>query len=206
MAPRCASSSSFKNQQPHFTAQLGCAVSRVLDLRLLLEAYEPAPDEVESVAAIADLISGDGDVMSDSFYSPGHVTASAFVVNRERTRLLMIHHAKLRRWLQPGGHVDPGEDVLTAAIREVEEETGVVGRPVGDGIFDVDVHSIPARRDRPAHTHFDVRFLLEALSDELADSDEVLGVRWVPFDEVMDLDTDDSVRRATLKLSNLYDS
>ena len=178
-------------------------MSRANTLLELLEVYEPSPGEADSIAGFFDLLFGDGDVMSDDFYTPGHITGSAFVVDRSHTRLLMIHHAKLGRWLQPGGHVDPGEDVLTAAIREVEEETGVTGVPLIDGIFDVDVHPIPAHTERPAHTHFDVRFLLEARTEDLTDSDEVLGVRWVPFDEVMDLDTDDSVRRATLKLSSL---
>jgi 8-oxo-dGTP pyrophosphatase MutT (NUDIX family) len=176
-------------------------VSRVSALRELLEVYEPSVDEVESVKAILELIVKDDEVMSDDFYTPGHVTGSAFVVDPTHTRLLMIHHAKLGRWLQPGGHIDPGEDVLTAAVREVQEETGVVGLPLLDGIFDVDVHSIPAYRERPAHTHFDVRFLLEAQNEDLTDSDEVLGVRWVPFDEVPSLMTDESVLRATAKLT-----
>lgn len=141
--------------------------------------------------------------MSADHYVPGHVTASAFVVDREHRRLLLIHHGKLHLWLQPGGHVDPGEDVLTAAIREVQEETGVVGVPLHDGIFDVDVHPIPASR-RPPHRHYDVRFLLEATSEDLMDSDEVLGVRWVPFDDVADLASDASVVRATAKLKVLF--
>ena len=91
--------------------------------------------------------------------------------------------------------------MLTAAIREVEEETGVVGVPLQGGIFDVDVHAIPAHGTRPAHTHFDVRFLLEAQGERLIDSDEVLGVRWVPFGEVPDLVTDQSVLRATSKVT-----
>jgi len=141
--------------------------------------------------------------MSADFFTPGHVTGSAFVLDRSHTRLLLIHHRKHDTWLQPGGHVDPGEDVLTAAIREVEEETGVVGVPIHGGLFDVDVHDIPAHGDRPAHTHFDVRFLLEARNEELMGSDEVLGVRWVPLDQVADLVTDPSVLRAMAKLRAL---
>ena len=125
----------------------------------------------------------------------------AFVVNPDETQILLIHHAKLHTWLQPGGHVDPGEDVLAAAIREVQEETGVIGVPIGNGIFDVDVHPIPPSGERPAHTHFDVRFLLKARSEDLTDSDEVLGVRWVSFAEVPHLATDRSVLRAIEKLT-----
>lgn len=179
-------------------------MSRVPNLRTLLEAYVSEPGEIDSVAATRDLIAGADDVLSADHFVPGHVTASAFVVDKSRTRLLLIHHGKLLRWLQPGGHVDPDEDVLTAAIREVREETGVVGVPLIDGVFDVDVHPIPANGGRPPHLHYDVRFLLEATDEELSDSDEVLGVQWVSFDEVAAMDTDDSVRRATEKLVALF--
>ncbi len=178
-------------------------MSRVNDLLDLLEHYEPSTHEAESVAAMFDLLFGEGDVMSEDFFDPGHITGSAFVVDPSDTKLLLIHHGKLHTWLQPGGHVDPGEHVLEAAIREVHEETGVVAEPLHDGIFDIDVHPIPARPDRPAHTHFDVRFLLRAKAEDLTDSDEVLGVRWVPFAEVPALVTDASVLRALEKLAVL---
>lgn len=179
-------------------------MSRLADVQSLLEAYVAAPAEAESVAATLELISGDGEALSADHFVPGHVTASAFVVDATHSRLLLIHHGKLRLWLQPGGHVDDGEDVLTAAIREVEEETGVIGVPLRNGLFDVDVHPIPPSGGRPAHTHFDLRFLLEAASEGLVDSDEVLGVRWVSFDEVADIVTDQSVLRATEKLVSLF--
>ena len=151
-----------------------------------------------------DLIDAGPQTLSADHFAPGHVTASAFVVDGSGTRMLLIHHAKLRKWLQPGGHVDEGEDVLTAAIREVAEETGVEGTLIQDGVFDIDVHEIPPNGGRPRHNHYDIRFLLRATSDVLVDSDEVLGVRWVPFGDVDEIVTDESVLRATGKLIDLF--
>lgn len=133
----------------------------------------------------------------------GHVTASAWVVNRERTRALLVHHARLNRWLQPGGHCDGEADVLAVALRETLEETGLEAKPVGEGIFDVDAHEIPARKQEPAHVHYDVRFLLEA--DDRAEvvvSHESHDVRWVALGEVEGLNTDESVLRLVAKTAS----
>ena len=117
----------------------------------------------------------------------------------EGTRLLLILDA-YENWGLPKGHIEPSESPKQAALREVREETGIVGIPLQDGIFDVDVHAIPPSGDRPAHTHFDIRYLLEATNVDLVDSEEVLGVRWVPLQQVSALVTDRSVLRATGRL------
>jgi 8-oxo-dGTP pyrophosphatase MutT (NUDIX family) len=193
MVPRWPSSSS--------SSSLNTYLSHLLTL---LETYEPSPEEADSVAATLGLVSGVEQPLSADHFEPGHVTASAFVVEGTHTKLLLIHHRKLGLWLQPGGHVDDDEAVLTAAIREVHEETGVVAAPLIEGVFDVDVHPIPPSGGRPAHNHYDVRFLLGATTEELVDSDEVLGVRWVPFSDVHQIVTDRSVLRATGKLRRLF--
>jgi hypothetical protein len=58
---------------------------------------------------------------------PGHITGSAWICNIEGSEVLLTHHAKLNRWLQPGGHADGEEDVVRVALREAEEETGLAG-------------------------------------------------------------------------------
>ncbi|MBI4877737.1 MAG: NUDIX hydrolase [Acidobacteria bacterium] len=130
----------------------------------------------------------------------GHVTGSAWVVNRERTHALLVHHARLGRWLQPGGHCDGDPNVLGVALRETLEETGLTATPVSSSVFDVDAHQIPARKQEPAHIHYDVRFLLEA-DGRLAPvvSEESHDVRWVPLGEVGALNTDASVLRLVAK-------
>lgn len=123
----------------------------------------------------------------------GHVTASAWVLNQEKTHALFLHHAKLNRWLQPGGHLDDTDfSPAHGALRETLEETGITNlafdKLLGDNIFDVDIHPIPARGTEPAHLHYDMRYLVvlpsEAPSTEVSISAESLGFRWISLEEV----------------------
>jgi len=135
----------------------------------------------------------------------GHVTASAWIVSPDRSQVLLMHHRKLGRWFQPGGHCDGDPDVLRVAIKEAQEETGVKARPVEAEIFDVDVHSIPARPGEPSHFHYDIRFLLEAGPlDEINSNAEAKEVRWVPMEEVALYNSSESILRMQRKtLPNL---
>jgi 8-oxo-dGTP pyrophosphatase MutT (NUDIX family) len=101
-------------------------------------------------------------------HMPGHITGSALIIDESRQYTLLTHHAKLNRWLQPGGHADGDENILNVALREAEEETGLKNlRLVEKSFFDIDIHTIPARHDFPEHFHFDVRFLLQTSRDEI---------------------------------------
>ena len=116
----------------------------------------------------------------------GHVTGSAWIVSPDRTQTLLIHHRKLDRWLQPGGHADGDPDVAAVALREAQEETGLTSlKLLSPEIFDVDVHQIPARKEVPEHLHYDIRFLLEADPDEpFGFSDEIENIQWFLMEEV----------------------
>jgi 8-oxo-dGTP pyrophosphatase MutT (NUDIX family) len=135
----------------------------------------------------------------------GHLTASAWVVDAARGRVLLTHHRKLDRWLQLGGHVDGEADLLSAALREVREESGLARvRAVGAEIFDVDRHRIPARKTEPEHWHFDVRFLIEAdPAEPLTVSDESHDVAWVPLAEVTLRNPEESIARMVRKTGKL---
>jgi len=117
---------------------------------------------------------------------PGHITASAWIVDKDREFVLLTHHAKLNRWLQPGGHADGQEDVLAVAQREAYEETGLTSlHLVRSDIFDLDIHVIPARGDFPEHFHYDVRFLFHASKDEsITVTAESHDVAWISNDQV----------------------
>lgn len=96
----------------------------------------------------------------------GHFTGSCWLVSRDGRRTLLMHHRKLDRWLQPGGHADGDMDLARVALREAREETGVPGLRAEGDIFDLDRHRIPARGKEPEHWHYDVRYVIRACETE----------------------------------------
>ena len=177
-------------------------MSRRATLRDLLQAYTPS-DSMEEAhkAAMLTLLDVEGDPFGRGHFVPGHFTASSFVLSPDGGSLLLIYHGKLHRWLQPGGHVDPeDEDIFQAAKREVAEETGKADlTPVG-GIFDLDVHVIPARKADPAHSHFDVRVLFKSESLDFQAGSDAKDARWVKLGDISQVESDASVMRAVGKL------
>ncbi len=120
----------------------------------------------------------------------GHLTGSAWILNEARDAFLLHHHRKLDKWLQLGGHVDDGEDVAEASLREAQEESGIEGlKLISPEIFDVDIHEIPARLEEPAHYHYDIRFLLQAPkgADLVRQEVESLSLTWVPIKDFLEI-------------------
>jgi 8-oxo-dGTP pyrophosphatase MutT (NUDIX family) len=110
-----------------------------------------------------------------------HVTGSAVVVGRRGT--VLHRHKRLHRWMQPGGHIDPGEAPWDAALRESEEETGLDLRHPEEGrrLIHVDVHDAAK-----GHTHLDLRFLLLASDEDPAPPPgESPEARWYEWDEAI---------------------
>jgi 8-oxo-dGTP pyrophosphatase MutT (NUDIX family) len=142
----------------------------------------------------------------------GHLTGSALTVSADGRFVLLLHHRKLDRWLQPGGHADPGETTgEEVALREAFEESGIRGlalHPTAPRPLDVDVHDIPARGDEPAHEHLDLRYLVVAPVGALVDPDfaEIHEIRWVPWDAVAALGPDPGLRRALAKAQAIVTS
>ena len=177
------------------------------ELLTLLDRYNNRyPQEREMSQRIRDLVSSHADCF-DRTCRPGHVTASAWVVTASRERVLLVHHRKLDRWLQPGGHADGQTDVAAAALREANEETGLRRLRLSDESqsplpLDLDVHIIPARYNaageliEDAHEHHDVRLLVIADGDITPRvSDESHAVRWYTADELQQITDEESVLR-----------
>lgn len=119
-----------------------------------------------------------------------HYTASAFVVNKDKTKTLMVYHNIYDGWTFPGGHADGEENLLEVAIREVEEETGLKTKVLEKNIFSIQAYPIVSHIKREnfisAHTHLDVIYLLEAddKKELVYREDESQGVKWFPIEDL----------------------
>ena len=135
---------------------------------------------------------------------PGHITGSAWIVDKCHTHALLTHHRKLDRWLQLGGHADGEFDILGVAMREAREESGIESiTPLTGSIYDVDIHIIPARNNEPQHLHYDVRYLLMADKESpLIISSESKNLSWVPLENITQLNQEPSMQRMVSKLDN----
>lgn len=169
----------------------------------LLSRYEPAdPHEVDAKRRIESFVRDHADCFRREL-AVGHITGSAWVLDATLSRVLLTHHKKLNLWLQLGGHCDGDPNVLAVALREAREESGIDHIvPLSAGIFDVDVHEIPAHGDVPAHLHHDIRFAMFCPSDDCFTlSPESNALQWFDHASLAALAVDRSVRRMATKWS-----
>jgi 8-oxo-dGTP pyrophosphatase MutT (NUDIX family) len=127
----------------------------------------------------------------------GHLTGSALVVDPSDGRPLLLFHAKMRRWLQPGGHADGDANLAHVSLREAIEETGIEGLRVVTPAIDLDVHVFHHATGRePDHLHLDVRHLVLASPGVQAPGNhESEGIRWVAPDELARLEPEPGLAR-----------
>ncbi len=124
----------------------------------------------------------------------GQLTGSAWIVNEERTKVLLIHHKKLNKWLQIGGHIEnTDQSIEETVLREVREESGINNlkllSPPSNLIYDIDIHTIPQKNQVAEHSHFDIRLIIEANENEklIPQNEEVLAIKWYSIHEVKNL-------------------
>ncbi|MFM7327471.1 MAG: NUDIX hydrolase [Bacteroidota bacterium] len=174
----------------------------MIPLSGLLSDYRTSyPEEQEFLNSFAELL--DHPNAFERTHLPGHITGSAWILNQRMDSVALVLHGKLNRWMQPGGHADGDQDVLRVALREAEEETGLKPEPLTTGIWDLDIHPIPERKDFPAHLHYDVRFCFRATNEQLIISDESSDLKWIPLVSVATLTDSWSVLRMVEKSLNL---
>jgi 8-oxo-dGTP pyrophosphatase MutT (NUDIX family) len=160
------------------------------------------PEDEDVVARFARLLADTRAPFARDQFRPGHLTCSACVIDGDASHVLLLHHARLERWLQPGGHAEPGDSTPQgAALRELREESGLAEpAPLpgasGSALVDLDVHEIPARGAEPAHLHYDLRYAFAAAGrPALHLSDESIALRWVAIDRLAELTGEASVTR-----------
>ncbi len=161
------------------------------------------PEEGEIARNIATFVREQANPFSRGCVE-GHITGSAFVTDPAMERILLVHHAKLRKWLQPGGHCETGETALDASRRETFEETGiVVGQPHSLLPFDIDIHTIPARAAVLVHLHLDIRYLFLVKESEPRLNDESTELAYLDLDEALHRNPEPSIVRAVDKIRSL---
>lgn len=135
----------------------------------------------------------------------GHVTGSAWLLNRAGTHVLLTHHRKLNRWLQLGGHADGNPDVLAVSLKEAQEESGIPHiKAVSEHLLDIDIHQIPANSKEPAHLHYDGRYLLQtSISDDFIVSSESHALEWVELNKLCERTDEQSMLRMAEKTAQL---
>ena len=171
--------------------------NRLLDL---LRGYALNWPNERTVVLLTAFVRRQPDCFERTCFEDGHVTGSAWIVCPQRRRVLLTHHLKLKKWLQLGGHSDGDADTFRVARREAEEESGLSVRAINHGVFDIDIHTIPARGEDPEHKHYDVRFLFEADNREpLTISSESNDLRWIAIEELQNLTSEESVLRMARK-------
>ncbi|MCX5922795.1 MAG: NUDIX hydrolase [Candidatus Dependentiae bacterium] len=150
----------------------------------LLRQYNPSvQEEIQYKKDIIAFIQAYKDCFERSL-EVGHITASAWLVNKDNTQALLMHHAKLDMWCQLGGHCDGDSDALGVAVKEAQEESGINNiAPVSGQIFDIDIHLIPANKREKEHYHYDIRFMLQVVGDEqVVQNSESKELKWFTKD------------------------
>ena len=169
----------------------------IMELREKIEKYQPYNEQEEKdKQTMLKYIDTFDDVLTRN-NEFGHFTASSWVVNKEKTKVLMIYHNIYKSWAWTGGHADGESDLLKTAIRELKEETGVENvKVLNDDIFSLEIicvnGHVKRRKYVSSHVHLNLTYLLEVDENETirVKEDENSGVKWVNIEDVEKVSTE----------------
>ncbi len=177
-------------------------MERLQLIRALKSYLTPYSEESNFIKPFLKLLESEGAFQRTNL--PGHITGSVWIVNSTKQQALLVHHVNLKKWVQPGGHADGDENILRVALREAEEETGIKKFKITPSIFDIDIHTIPARNNFQEHFHYDIRFLIEADEhDPIIVSEESHDVKWIAMGDLEKYTTERSVLRMKEKIQSV---
>ena len=171
----------------------------------VVEEFDPRNDGLaaKSKELTVSLLRSSAAPFSRAQFTPGHITCTALVLHPNKSRVLLMHHHRLKRWLLPGGHVeDLDASLAAAAAREATEETCIKIDP-GQMPFlaGIDVHGIPPKKDEPFHLHHDLIWCFRASSEEIETTEEAPAVLWADRADWDRLNVAESIRNSVLRAS-----
>ncbi len=179
----------------------------LMDVRILVQSFGDSADgsAIKSQELILQLLDHTAAPFDRNQFGPGHITCTGLVFAPGLDAVLFVHHARLKRWLLPGGHVEAEDtSAIATARREVIEETAVRLNPrVQPFLAGLDVHGIPPRRDEPFHLHHDLIVGFVAEERDVERSEESNNVAWLEPSRLALLNVPESIRRSILRASNL---
>ena len=165
-----------------------------------IQKYEPfdEEDKIEKDAMLY-FIKTNEDVLTRN--NPiGHFSVSGWVINKDRTKVLMIYHNIYKTWAWMGGHADGDDDLKRVIIKEINEETGIKNvKFLCDSIFSLKTltvkYHVKNGKYVNSHLHFDIQFLLEADEEEKLriKADENSGVKWIDIDKIKEYVTEEKM-------------
>lgn len=166
-----------------------------------IEEYCPYNEQEEADRRIILKCLREEDDIFDRGNGLAHMTASAWVVNSGRTKVLMVYHNIYKSWSWLGGHADNEQDLLEVAVREVKEESGLaMVRPVSESIYSLEVLTVDGHVKRGeyvgSHLHLNVTYLLEADENDalFSKADENSGVAWFGLEDSLRASTEPWIR------------
>ena len=174
-----------------------------------ISAYQPY-DEKESLdrEVMLKFIEDNEDVLTRE-NKIAHFTTSAWITNKEKTKILMIYHNIYDSWAWVGGHADGDEDLFHVVKKEIEEETGVTNLiPLKEGIYGLNIVTVDNHIKRGkqvnSHLHFDIEYVFEAseLEEIRIKEDENSGVKWIPIEEINNYSSEEKMKPMYTRLSN----
>ena len=172
-------------------------------LQEIIDFIPSCSQEVSDKEAFIDFIKNNENCLSRE-NTAGHITVSAWIVNRDKTKVLFCYHNIYNSWSWVGGHADGNEDLLSVAVKEAREETGAEVLPLCDKIFSLEILPVAGHFKKgqyvPSHVHYNVTYLVEA--DENEDisvcEDENSAVGWIDISEIAEKSSE------TWMIENIY--
>ena len=178
-------------------------------LRLMIENYNPVNEQEEADKKLMlEYIENFEDTLTRENRTC-HFTASSWIVNKERTKVLMIYHNIYDSWAWTGGHCDGDPDVLHVALKEAEEETSLKSvKPLTNELASIEILTVDGHVKRgkyvSSHLHLNCSFILEADENEVLQikEDENSGVKWVNIEDAISLTNENKMKPIYKKLND----